>query len=73
MNARESLLATALPAAAIGPAAAQGLPPARPQPLAPRRLQSQQLLAGEAEIEIAHGSSVYRLRLTSQGKLILTK
>jgi hemin uptake protein HemP len=32
------------------------------------------LLFGEnREIEIEHGSAVYRLRITAQGKLILTK
>lgn len=45
--------------------------PARPT--APRRLASENLLAGETEIEIEHGEAVYRLRVTSLGKLILTK
>jgi len=39
----------------------------------PPRLDSQDLLAGHPEIEIQHGSQVYRLRLTALGKLILTK
>ena len=34
---------------------------------------SDQLLAGRNEISITHGDSTYRLRLTSLGKLILTK
>lgn len=34
---------------------------------------SDQLLAGRNEIEITHGDCTYRLRLTSLGKLILTK
>ena len=34
---------------------------------------SDQLLAGRSEISITHGDSTYRLRLTSLGKLILTK
>ena len=34
---------------------------------------SDQLLAGRNEISITHGESTYRLRLTSLGKLILTK
>jgi hemin uptake protein HemP len=38
-----------------------------------RRLASESLLAGDTEIEIEHGTAVYRLRLTSLGKLILTK
>lgn len=37
------------------------------------RLRSEALLAGANEIEIQHGEAVYRLRLTSLGKLILTK
>jgi hemin uptake protein HemP len=42
-------------------------------PTAPRCLASENLLAGETEIEIEHGEAVYRLRVTSLGKLILTK
>lgn len=38
-----------------------------------RQLSSEQLFAGLTEIEIQHGESVYRLRRTSLGKLILTK
>lgn len=38
-----------------------------------RRLASEALLAGDTEIEIEHGAAIYRLRLTSLGKLILTK
>ena len=37
------------------------------------RLDSRDLFSGAREIIIAHGSDVYRLRLTSQNKLILTK
>lgn len=37
------------------------------------RLNSQQLFGGTDEIEIAHGDALYRLRITSLGKLILTK
>jgi len=37
------------------------------------RLSSEQLFAGRREIEIEHTGQVYRLRLTSMGKLILTK
>lgn len=39
----------------------------------PRRLASDDLLAGDTEVLIEHGESVYRLRLTALGKLILTK
>ncbi|WP_157043169.1 hemin uptake protein HemP [Rhodopseudomonas palustris] len=37
------------------------------------RLDSRQLFSSDREILIAHGEETYRLRLTSQNKLILTK
>lgn len=37
------------------------------------RLDSRELFATEREIIITHGEEQYRLRLTSQNKLILTK
>lgn len=37
------------------------------------RLDSRELFSSEREIIIAHGEETYRLRLTSQNKLILTK
>lgn len=37
------------------------------------RIDSRELFAREREIIIAHGDDHYRLRLTSQNKLILTK
>lgn len=37
------------------------------------RIESRDLFAAEREIIIAHGEDAYRLRLTSQNKLILTK
>jgi hemin uptake protein HemP len=37
------------------------------------RIDSRELFAAEREIMIAHGEESYRLRLTSQNKLILTK
>lgn len=40
---------------------------------APSAWTSEQLFAGRTEIEIVHGTAVYRLRQTSLGKLILTK
>ncbi len=46
------------------------------QPTAPRdlrRLHSTELLAGGREAVIVHGQDEYRLRVTSNGKLILTK
>lgn len=38
-----------------------------------RRWRSTELLGHQQEIEIEHGQAIYRLRLTSLGKLILTK
>ena len=37
------------------------------------RIDSRDLFSAEREIVIAHGEESYRLRLTSQNKLILTK
>ncbi len=37
------------------------------------RLDSRELFAATREIMIDHGGDVYRLRLTAQNKLILTK
>jgi len=37
------------------------------------RMDSRDLFIGTREITIAHGGDVYRLRLTAQNKLILTK
>jgi hemin uptake protein HemP len=37
------------------------------------RIDSRDLFAGGREIIIGHGSDLYRLRLTAQNKLILTK
>lgn len=39
----------------------------------PLRVSSSELLAGGRELVIVHAEQEYRLRLTSQGKLILTK
>ncbi len=58
------------PSATQSPASGQGQAGAG-QPR--QRLHSSALLGPEQEIEIEHGQAVYRLRLTSQGKLILTK
>jgi len=38
-----------------------------------RTVDSQDLLAGQRELLIKHGADVYRLRLTSNNKLILMK
>jgi hemin uptake protein HemP len=37
------------------------------------RIDSRDLFIGTREVIIAHGSESYRLRLTAQNKLILTK
>ena len=52
-----------------------GNPPAAARSVVMRgnRLDSRELFATEREIIIAHGEESYRLRLTSQNKLILTK
>jgi hemin uptake protein HemP len=41
--------------------------------IANNRIDSQALFDGSREIVIAHGSEIYRLRVTAQNKLILTK
>ena len=38
-----------------------------------RRLKVSELLAGEREAILEHGGQDYRLRITANGKLILTK
>jgi hemin uptake protein HemP len=37
------------------------------------RIESSDLFVGTRELTIGHGDDVYRLRLTAQNKLILTK
>jgi hemin uptake protein HemP len=37
------------------------------------RIDSRNIFVGTREIMISHGDDVYRLRLTAQNKLILTK
>lgn len=46
---------------------------ARSPSAAPRRLRSTDLLQDSRELLIEHAGEDYRLRLTSNGKLILTK
>ncbi|MEO3432680.1 hemin uptake protein HemP [Inquilinus sp. CAU 1745] len=52
-----------------------GLPAASPDATGggPRTIDSRTLLKGRREVVIAHGVERYRLTLTRQGKLILTK
>jgi len=53
--------------------------PIEPQPrveykrMLVRTLTSQSLFQGEHEIGIDHGGSLYKLKITRQGKLILNK
>lgn len=52
----------------------QAPPQASTQARAPKcRIESTALLQGSRELLIAHGSDEYRLRLTRNDKLILTK
>lgn len=45
----------------------------RPRSLAPQRIASGKLLGGGNELVIEHAGQEYRLRLTRNDKLILTK
>jgi hemin uptake protein HemP len=46
---------------------------ARPAGRAPRLTNSEALLCGQRELLIEHAGNLYRLRVTQQNKLILTK
>jgi hemin uptake protein HemP len=46
-------------------------PPGPPHP--PKRIRAQELFAGNPVVEIELQGQIYHLRLTRQGKLILTK
>ena len=55
---------------------AGGREPARPierAPAKPRRVRIEELLGGGRELIIEHRNEEYRLRMTSNSKLILTK
>ena len=58
------------PSSPQGPATASE--PAEPAPGGPRRVRSEELLKGGVEILIEHHGREYRLRVTQNGKLILT-
>lgn len=62
-----------LPAAVEPSAAAAAQEPSDAGPLGKKTWTSDQLLRDAKEATIVHGNQVYRLRLTSTGKLILTK
>lgn len=51
----------------------QKSPDARNVSVCGNEINSRELFANDREIVIAHGDDRYRLRLTSQNKLILTK
>jgi hemin uptake protein HemP len=46
--------------------------PVLPAPVI-RRIHSRELMGSDKQVDIVHGSQCYRLRVTSLGKLILTK
>lgn len=52
---------------------ASGANQQRQIPVHENRIDSADLFVGGKEIVIAHGADLYRLRLTAQHKLILTK
>jgi hemin uptake protein HemP len=54
-----------------GDGSAAGAP--RMIPVRDNRIDSRDLFVGTREIAIVHGGEAYRLRLTAQNKLILTK
>jgi hemin uptake protein HemP len=54
-------------------AGAEHLQALRSIPIDGHRIESRDLFAGTREVTIGHGSETYRLRLTAQNKLILTK
>ncbi len=52
--------------------AGPGSEPTRPAGSGPRRVRSEDLLKGGVELLIEHQGREYRLRVTQNGKLILT-
>jgi len=53
--------------------ATEATPASRQVALTGNRIDARDLFTPTREINIAHGDETYRLRLTSQNKLILTK
>ena len=53
--------------------AEQSMPGHVPAVTSMRRLKVSELLAGEREVILEHDGQNYRLRITANGKLILTK
>nr|WP_275784262.1 hemin uptake protein HemP [Rhizobium gei] len=48
-------------------------PAAKPIAHTPHIIESRELFRGRTEILIAHDGSIYRMKITRQGKLILNK
>jgi hemin uptake protein HemP len=57
-------------ASMVSPKALSGLPESSP---APRIVDSAELFQGQSLLPIRHLGEIYRLQITRQGKLILTK
>jgi hemin uptake protein HemP len=55
------------------PAGTPSTLPPRSIPVDANRIDSRDLFVGTRELTIGHGNETYRLRLTAQNKLILTK
>ncbi|KAB2912043.1 MAG: hemin uptake protein HemP [Dechloromonas sp.] len=51
----------------------QATRPSAPQTLSPSRLTVRDLMKGAREVLLEHNQQDYRLRITANGKLILTK
>ena len=74
MNAHHHPHIEALQAVALDSARVAAGSPREAVPLVQRRrISSQALMGNDREVEIEHAGSLYRLRVTSLGKLILTK
>jgi hemin uptake protein HemP len=63
----------ATPVTSSGSSHASSVDERRPRTALPQRIASMQLLAGGNELVIEHAGQEYRLRLTRNDKLILTK
>ena len=61
------------PSSDRGPSPDTGAQQPAPAALPPLVLSSEELFQGRRELMIEHGGEMYRLRITSRGRLILTK
>lgn len=73
MNAAHHPHIEALQAVALDGARVAGSPREAAPLMQRRRISSQALMGNDREVEIEHAGQLYRLRVTSLGKLILTK